>query len=249
MIKEEVINQITELKIIGAQAAKEGITLSEEELADANAYAKEHFEGLTSEDIDKYLITEELLRQIYADNLLAEKTFEHFTINVDNKVSDLDSKQIKIQQILINSVSYDSEGKPIELSAEDKSAAFEKVKTLLEQAKTTEDFRSLAEANSEAETIEYTFGRGEGPEEYSESFEQAAFTLKTGQVSDIITTDYGWHILYCVSDYDEDATTQRKEEIISQRRSELFAKLYEEWTANYDVVVNSEAWNTISFEK
>ncbi len=248
MIKEEVINQITELKIIGAQAAKEGITLSEEELADANAYAKEHFEGLTSEDISKYLITEELLRQIYADNLLAEKTFEHFTINVDNKVSDLDSKQITIWQILINSVNYDKEGKPIELSEEDKSAAFEKVKNLLEQAKTTEDFRALAEANSEAETIEYTFGRGKGPEEYSDSFEQAAFTLKTGQVSDIITTDYGWHILYCVSDYDEDATTQRKEEIISQRRSELFAKLYEDWTANYDVVVNSEAWNAISFE-
>jgi parvulin-like peptidyl-prolyl isomerase len=248
MIKEEVIDQITELKIIGAIAAKENITLSEEELADANAYAKEHFEGLTSEDITKYLITEELLRKIYADNLLAEKTFEYFTINVDNKVSDLDSKQIKIQQILINSVNYDSEGKATELSAEDKSAAYEKVQNLLEQAKTTEDFYALAEANSEAETIEYTFGRGDGPEEYSDSFEQAAFTLRTGQVSEIITTNYGWHILYCVSDYDEDATTQKKEEIISQRRSELFAGLYEGWTADYDVVVNSEAWNTISFE-
>ncbi len=249
MIKEEVINQITELKIIGAQAAKEGITLSEEELADANAYAKEHFESLTSEDISKYLITEELLRQVYVDNLLAEKTFEYYTINVDNKVSDLESKQITIQQILINSVSFDSEGKPIELSTEDKAAAYEKVRSLLEQAKTTEDFYALAEANSEAEKIEFTFGRGEGPEEYSDSFEQAAFTLKTGQVSDIISTDYGWHILYCVSDYDADATIQKKEEIISQRRNELFAKLYGEWTANYDVVVNSEAWNTISFEE
>ncbi|MDF2907116.1 MAG: hypothetical protein K0R34_2437 [Herbinix sp.] len=249
MIKEEVINQITELKIIGAQAAKEGITLSEEELADANAYAKEHFEGLTSEDISKYLITEELLRQVYADNLLAEKTFEYYTINVDNKVSDLESKQVTVQQILINNVDYDSEGKPIELSAEDKAAAYEKVTNLLEQAKTAEDFYALAEANSEAETIEYTFGRGEGPKEYSDSFEQAAFTLKNGQVSEIISTDYGWHILYCVSDYDADATIQRKEEIISQRRSELFAKLYEEWTASYDVVVNSEAWNTIRFEE
>ena len=249
MIKEEVMNQITELKIIGAEAAKEGITLSEEELADANAYAKEHFEGLTSEDISKYLITEELLRQVYADNLLAEKTFEHYTINVDNKVSDLESKQITIQQILIHSINYDSSGNKIEASPDEKTEAYEKVQNLLEQAKTTEDFYALAEANSEAETIEYTFGRGEGPEEYSDAFEQAAFTLKTGQVSNIISTDYGWHILYCVSDYDADATIQKKEEIINQRRTELFAQLYEDWTANYDVVVNSEAWNAISFKK
>ena len=168
---------------------------------------------------------------------------------MDNKVSDLESKQITIQQILINSVSFDSAGKSIELPAEDKGAAYEKVKNLLEQAKTTSDFYALAEANSEAESIEFTFGRGEGPKEYSSSFEQAAFTLRTGQVSDIITTDYGWHILYCVSDYDADATIQKKEQIINQRRTELFAKLYEEWTANYDVVVNSEAWNAIPFEE
>ncbi|MDF2487208.1 MAG: hypothetical protein K0R46_3376, partial [Herbinix sp.] len=123
MIKEEVINQITELKIIGAEAAKLEITLTEEELADANAYAKEHFEGLTSEDISKYLITEELLRQVYADNLLAEKTFENLTINVDTEVTDLESKQVTIQQILISSVDYDAEGKPIELSTEEKSEA------------------------------------------------------------------------------------------------------------------------------
>ncbi len=248
MIKDEVMNQITELKIIRAEAAKLDIGLSEEELADANAYAKEHFEGLSTEDINKYLITEELLRQVYADNLLAEKVFENLTINVNTEVSDLESKQITIQQILIHSVDYDGEGNKVDLSAEEKTEAYEKVKNLLEQAKTAEDFYALAEANSEADTIEYTFGRGQAPKEYSSSFEQAAFTLKTGQVSDIITTDYGWHILYCVSDYNEDATTQRKEGIINQRRSELFATLYTQWSAGYDVVVNSEAWNAVSYE-
>ncbi len=248
LIKDEVIQQITEIKIIRAEAEKEGITLTEEELADANAYAKEHYKGLTSQDIDKYLITEELLRQIYADNLLAEKIFESKTINVDTEVSDLEARQITVQQLLIYSVDYDDQGKAVPLSAEEKAAAYEKVQSLLEQAKTTDNFYALAETNTESDQIEYTFGRGQGPEEFSASFEQAAFTLKTGQVSNIVTTDYGWHILYCVSDNNVDATIQKKEEIIDGRRSELFADLYATWTENYDVIVNSEAWDTISFE-
>jgi foldase protein PrsA len=193
------------------------------------------------------LITEELLRKVYADNLLAEKAFETLTINVDTNVSDMEAKQITVQQLLIYGCDFDASGNQHELSGEEKAAAYEKVRNLWEQAKTTDDFYSLAEANSESDTIEYTFGRGQGPKEFSPSFEQAAFTLKTGQVSDIITTDYGWHIIYCKSDNNEDATIQRKEEIIDQRRSELFAKLYGEWTTNYDVVVNSEAWDAITY--
>lgn len=248
MIKDEVMRQITELKIIQAKAAEEGISLSEEELADANSYAAEHFRGLSEEDISQYLVTEELLQKVYADNLLAEKMFETLTINVDTNVPDVDAKQITVQQILIYNVDFDADGNKIERTAEDKQEAYEKVQGLLTKAKTTDDFYALAEANSEGDTIEYTFGRGQGPEEYSDSFEQAAFTLKTGAVSEIISTDYGWHILFCVSDFNKDATIQVKEKIIEERRNELFAELYGEWSSEYDVVVNSEAWDAISYE-
>lgn len=248
LIKDEVINQITELKIIRAKAKELGITLTEEEIAEANSYAKEHFEGLAEKDISRYLITEELLQQIYADNLLAEKVFETLTINVDTNVPDIEANQITVQHILIYNGNYNSEGNKVEYSEEEREEAYEKVKSLLTQAKETEDFKALAEANSEADTIEYTFGRGQGPKEYSPSFEQAAFTLKTGQVSDIITTDYGWHILYCVSDFNEDATIQVKESIIEERRNKMFAELYSKWTADYDIVINSEAWKAVTYE-
>lgn len=248
LIKDEVMQQITQLKIIRDKAEETGISLTEEELADAKTYAKEHYEGLTNKDIDRYLVTQALLEQVYTDNLLADKMFETTTINVDTNVPDLDAKQITVQDILIYGTDFDDKGNKVALTVEEKAQTYEKVQSLLDQAKETEDFYALAEENSEADTIEYTFGRGQGPKEYSSAFEQAAFTLKTGEVSSIISTDYGWHILYCVSDFNEDATTQVKEKIIEQRRSELFSTLYTEWSANYDIVVNSEAWNAISLK-
>jgi foldase protein PrsA len=248
MLKDEVIKQITELKVIRKKAEELGITLTEEETAEAKSYAKEHYNGLTTQDINKYLITEDLLERVYEDNLLADKVFEKETINVATDVPDADAKQITIQDILIYSVDIDDQGNKTPFSTEDKAEAYDKARNLLEQAKTTDDFYSLAEANSQADQIEYTFGKGQGPKEFSAAFEQAAFTLKTGQVSDIISTDYGWHILYCVSDFNQDATTRVKEAIIEQRRNDMFTQLYSEWSSKFDVVVNTEAWDAVPFE-
>jgi foldase protein PrsA len=245
-LKEEVVNQITELKVIGAKAKDLKIELTEEEQAEADSYAEEYYKTLSKEDKQRYRMTKELLQKVFSDNLLADKVFENETINVDTNVPDSEAKQITVQDIFIQNYNLDSSGKKVALSTEDKKTAYKKVKSLLDQAKKTDDFKSLAEANSEAEQIEYTFGHGKAPKEYGDPFEKAAFDLKTGQISSIITTDTGWHILYCVSDFNEDATTQVKEDIIEGRRNDMFSELYKEWSADYEVVVNNEAWDAIA---
>lgn len=247
-IKNEVLKQITQLKVIGDKARQEAIALTEEERADASAYAAIHFSEISDVDRDRYLVTQELLERVYSDNLLAEKVFETLTIDVDTNVPDVTARQITVQHILVYNTELNEKGKRVPLSTEKREGAYDKVNALLERARNGEDFYTLAETNSEDDVIVYTFGRGEGPEEFSSVYEQAAFNLKSGEISDIISTDYGWHIIYCVTDFNEDATTRVKEAIIEQRRTEQFAKHYTQWSSEYDLVVNSDVWDSISLK-
>jgi len=83
-----------------------------------------------------------------------------------------------------------------ELSEEQKSVKHKKAEEVLKRAKGGEDFAKLAKEFSEDPGSkdkggEYQFARGQmvGP------FETAAFALKTNEVSDIVTTEFGYHII------------------------------------------------------
>jgi len=83
-----------------------------------------------------------------------------------------------------------------ELSQAEKDARHKTMEGLLKRARAGEDFASLAKEFSEDPGSkdkggEYTFPRGRMKPE----FESAAFALKPNEVSDIVTTSYGYHII------------------------------------------------------
>ena len=83
-----------------------------------------------------------------------------------------------------------------ELSEEQKQAKRKQIEEILKRARAGEDFAKLAREYSEDpggkdKGAEYTFRRGQMVPE----FEAAAFSLKTNQVSDVITTRTGYYII------------------------------------------------------
>jgi len=83
-----------------------------------------------------------------------------------------------------------------ELTDEKKAAKRKLAEDLLKRAKAGEDFAKLAKQYSEDPGSkdkggEYIFARNQMVHE----FESAAFALKTNEVSDIVTTQFGYHII------------------------------------------------------
>lgn len=239
--KEEILNLITQTKIIKNQAEKYNITLTDEEETTISDNAEEFLDNVTSDDKEKYGFTKELIEQFYRENTIYQKVYDAATMNVDTDVSDDEAKQITVQHLLIKTVEDDGSGNQAAMSETDKKAALKKAQELLKEAKETDDFKALAEKNTEDSNVEYTFGTGEMVSE----FETAAFALKAGELSGLVETQYGYHIIYCVSDFNEDATLEKKESIIAERQDALFRELYEEWSKTYKVDLEDKEWGQL----
>jgi peptidyl-prolyl cis-trans isomerase C len=83
-----------------------------------------------------------------------------------------------------------------DLSDEKKAEKKKLIEDLLKRARAGEDFGKLAKQYSEDPGSkdnggEYTFPRGQMVQE----FEAAAFSLNTNQISDVVTTQFGYHII------------------------------------------------------
>ncbi len=98
------------------------------------------------------------------------------------------------------------------------------IKEVLARVKAGEDFVALMEEFNEdpgATVAGYTFGPGEMVQE----FEKAAFDLDCGEISDVVTTEYGYHII---------------------KRLAGLAELQQYWIEHADYMVNRELLFDIS---
>lgn len=239
--KQEVVSMITQLKIISAAAEEEDIELSAEEEDSALQYANNLMDKASKKDKREYFLNVQELSEIYQENILAEKMFYIATEDAPEDISDEESRQIAIQYLQVMTEGTDRNGTEIAMDEETKKQAENRARELRRQAADAESFLEFAEQNSDAGQVELTIGQD------SESLEKtavdAAFTLKTGELSQVITGEEGYYIIYCVNDYDEEATYQRKEEIIQERQTSLFMSRYSDWMKNKNVDISESFWD------
>jgi peptidyl-prolyl cis-trans isomerase C len=134
-------------------------------------------------------------------------------------------EQVRASHILIKPRTTDPNADPNQA----KAAAKAKAQDLLKQIKDGADFTELAKTNSDCPSSKQGgdlnfFGRGQ----MVPAFEEAAFALKTGQVSDIVETQFGYHIIK-VTDRKNDTFEKAKDDIMKLLTQPKQAELAEEY--------------------
>ncbi len=160
--------------MLGQQATLLGLTEAEfrQELVDQNTASQ----VVNREFKPKVVVTEEMSKKFYDEN---QAQFEA-------------PERVKATHILLATKLPDG----TELSEDDKKAKRAEADALLVRAKAGEDFLALAKEYSEDPGVaqnggEYTFGKGQMVPE----FEAAAWTMEDGQISGIVVTAFGYHII------------------------------------------------------
>lgn len=242
-VKNQTLEQIVYVKIVCAQAERLGIELDSEEKNRVAERTEEYMGKAEYETLALYGIARKDVERVYADTALAQKVYDSVTLNVDTDISNAEAAQKHIQSLMLKNYHEDELGNRSSLTVQELIATLDRFDSLYAEAQETNDFYSLAFANTEdKQYLDMMVGEGDLPEEFS-----AAYHLTAGEAMQIRTDD-GYYVFYCVSEYDEDATIAKKEELIALRQEEEFKKLYEEWRSGADIKMNEPIWQAIGFD-
>lgn len=244
--KKNILNQLIDYELFYQQAQKEKIKISNDEIdleidkIKVNFSSPEEFnETLKANDITLDLLKDDIKRQLMINKVL-EETKNQVTITDEelleyyneNKESLFEPEQVHARHILVETE--------------------EEANILLLQLKEgLTDFAELAKEKSIGPSAPSGgdlgfFTRGQMVKE----FEDAAFALEQGEISDVVQTEFGYHIIKCEEKKEEYSPTfeEAKEKISntlrSQRENEaistLISKLREEAVIVYNYDFDAE---------
>lgn len=215
---------LQEMKMMNLLAKEKEITITSAEKEELRKLSEEYFESLTEADIAYMGVEEDDVRTMYEEYFLSNKVVSELTKDMNLEISDSEAKVIVTDQIVLS----------------DENTA----RSVLEEVNGEgADFEAAAREYSEEKEIRRQMGRGEA----SKALEDAAFSLAAGEISDVVEDGGLFYIFKCVSDYDEDATQARKDNLYQQRKKEAFGQIYDQFKAENPVTFSSEDWADMKF--
>lgn len=241
-IKETVLAKIAQIKTMYLMAEEKKVELSEDEKARVVKAATDFFTSLNEAEISQMGVSQEIVEQLYTEYALADKVYQQIIQDINPEISDDEARTITVQHILFKTYTKDGEGKKVPVSPESKAAAYEKACEVQAKAAGGElSFEELASSNSEDSTITYSFGKGE----MDKAFEEAAFRLETGEISQVIESESGYHIIKCLNTFNREETDANKLKIVEQRKKEVFGQEYDQFVSKLARNLNEKLLDNI----
>lgn len=242
-VKETVLAQLSRQKAMTLLAEQNGVSLTDEEIALA-AFAADAYEAsLTEEEKEMLMLKEDTVESLYREYALAKKVYQYIIKDINPEISDDEARTITVQYIYFRTCVYDGTGQKVEYSEEEKQRIYNQAASIRKLALQEDQvFEDLIDDYSDAEESSMSFGKGEK----EQTFEDAAFNLGTGEISDVVETEDGYYIIKCINTFNKTETDANKVKIVERRREEVFGEEYEAFVDTLTSFLNEELWDEVT---
>ncbi|KHS56102.1 MULTISPECIES: peptidylprolyl isomerase [Terrisporobacter] len=241
-VNNDILSFIIDNEVAYQEAQKENIKVKDSDVNEKVEQLKETLENNTSykEKLESAGITEDFLKEQVKKDLTVAKYKENFIKDIkvtdkemeayyNNNKDQFNVKEVKASQILISTLDEDNK----EVSKEQKEKLKEKAQSILDKVNNNEDFASLAKKYSDDKNS----GKDGGDlgyfakNEKNIEFTKEVFKLDTNQVSNLIETPYGYHIVKVtdkttVTKSLEDSKDDIKAKILNEKYTKHIDSLY-----------------------
>ena len=257
--RKDIIDAIVRVKVLNAISKNYGIELTESEIAAEKNKADIFFNRLTDDQIEKTQITENLVENVYCENLLATRVYDKLVDDAGIEISDEEARETTFYDMFFAFYSEDDKGNIVEVTdlrkQEQYNKALQAYKTLVSPvSEESGNIESLSAYYNLEYSKYYTMTPAEIKEEFGEDIYEDLYQLDDGSYSLVIETEYGYHIFFMKYLTDPDATAAKKKELTLAAEEKFFASKFPGWQrtvdADYSYVksVNMDVYNNITFK-
>lgn len=249
--KQDIMDSIEEYYLCDQKKGDYGVEVSAKENEAIKAAAEKFMEDNSSRAIKQSGASEENVTEMLRLMTIQKHVYDAVTAKADINVTDEEAAQKAISYISVATNSYnDDSGNIVEYTEEESADLKEKVNTVKERVDDGEDFETVVtEVLGDTYSVtSRTFGADET--DLADNVIEAINALKEGEYTDVLTVgedDAQLWIVRLDSEYDEEATQTKKEEMISEQENEFYTSTVDEWKNEAEWKVNEEVWSKVKF--
>lgn len=243
-VKNTLLEDLETMLLLEKHMGDYGIELTDGEKAAIKKAAKEFDEDNSLENKEKISGDKKTVERMLTLLAIQGKMRTAIEAGVDTEVTDEEAAQKSMQYLLFSYKTTDEDGKSKELTVDEKAAVKEKAEALAQDLKDGGDLATLAAAEAlEVQTA--TFDKESTVPDAA--LVKAADQLQLNESTDVVETDAGCYVGKVISLLDPQATENKKQVIINDRKTKLFTDTCDQWKEGMDIKVHENVWKKIDF--
>ena len=228
-IKEGAKDELTRITASTIFASQKAISLTEDERQNISKEAEVTFERLAANfDVAKFAVTTQSVINYYTKKTLFKKLYDTITADVNEIITPENTKVILVNYVQL----------PVNTSAQEANSLWEKIKS-------TKDFEKCAKEAGVEPVLNKMLKRGD----MSSNFDEVAFALRDGELSEVVESKDGLYIIECIDDQVVSKSTANYNQMLMIAKDEKFDEEYAAFAKDMRLFFNNGLWNKVDVSK